>query len=66
MPGYILMGNMHCAGRQMVWRVLEEGIFLPLSNVSIRRSDNGHWWKVAFAAVNKGQILSLVEQEPRE
>ena len=63
MPAYILMGNMHCASRQMVWRVLEEGMFLPLTNVSIRQSDNSHWWKVPFAAVNKEQMLSLAEQE---
>jgi len=65
MPAYIIIGNMHCISREMTWRALdEEPMFLPLTNVSIRRSDNGHWWKVAFAAVNREQMLSLVEQEP--
>ncbi|GAI26224.1 unnamed protein product [marine sediment metagenome] len=63
MPAYILMGNMHCASGQMAWHALEEKMFLPLSNVSICRSDNSHWWKVPFAAVNREQMLSLAELE---
>jgi len=65
MPTYILLGNMHCISRQMAWRVLEEKpMFLPLTNVSIRRPDNSHWWKAPFAAVNREQIMSLIELEP--
>ncbi len=62
MPAYILMGNMHCASGQMAWHALEEKpMFLPLTNVSICRADNSHWWKVPFAAVNREQMLSLAE-----
>ncbi len=62
MPAYILLGNMHCASRQMAWHTLEEKpMFLPLTDVSICRSDNSHWWKLPFAAVNREQMLSLAE-----
>jgi len=65
MPAYILMGNMHCISREMAWHTLEQKpMFLPLTDVSIRQSDNDHWWKFPFAAVNREQMLSLVEQEP--
>ena len=62
MPAYILLGNMHCISRQMAWHTLEEKpMFLPLTNVSVCRSDNSHWWKLSFAAVNREKILSLAE-----
>jgi len=63
MPVYILMGNMHCTSRQIAWHALEEKMFLPLTDVSICRSDNSHWWKLPFAAVNREQMLSLSQQE---
>ncbi|HUV56546.1 MAG TPA: hypothetical protein VMV84_04870 [Dehalococcoidales bacterium] len=62
MPAYILLGNMHCISRQMAWHTLEEKpMFLPLTNVSVCRSGNSHWWKLSFAAVNREKILSLAE-----
>ncbi len=55
MPAYILIGNMYCASRQMAWRTLGEKPFLPVTNVSIQKSDNSHWWKLPFATVNRDQ-----------
>jgi len=64
MPAYLVIGNMHCAGRQMAWHTVEEKpMFLPLTNVNIRRSDNSHWWKASFAIVNTEQILSWQEED---
>lgn len=67
MPAYVLLGNMHCARREMIWHTLEEKpMFLSLTHVSICRSDDSHWWKLSFAAVNIEQILSLSELEPSD
>ncbi len=64
MPAYIVIGNMHCASRQMARHTLEEKpMFLPLTNVNMCRSDNSHWWKVPFATVNTEQILSWQEED---
>jgi len=64
MPAYIVIGNMHCASRQMAWHTLEgKPMFLPLTNVSMCRSDNSHWWEVSFATVNTEHILSWQEED---
>ena len=64
MPAYIVIGNLHCASRQMARHTLEEKpVFLPLTNVNIRRSNNSHWWKASFAIVNTEQILSWQEED---
>ena len=62
MPAYIIIGNMHCASKQMAWHTLEGKLmFLPLTNVRIRAYTNGIWWTAPFAAVNREQILSVQE-----
>jgi len=63
-PAYTIMGNLHCVSRGMTWHALEEKpMFMPLTNVSICQSDNSNWWRLSFAAVNRDQILSLIELE---
>ncbi|GAI90705.1 unnamed protein product, partial [marine sediment metagenome] len=67
MPAYIIIGNMHCASKQMAWHTLEEKpMFLPLTNVRIRAHTNGIWWTVSFAAVNREQMLSVQERQSIE
>ncbi|GAI08026.1 unnamed protein product, partial [marine sediment metagenome] len=66
MPLYTLTGKMHCTERRRAADVLNsEQRFIALTNVeicpSVGKSESG----VSFVAVNKGQILSLAELEPR-
>lgn len=64
MPSYVLIGSMHCASEQGVWKVLEEKLmFLPVTDVKIRSITNRIWWRALFVAVNREQILSLQEEE---
>ncbi len=64
MPFYTLSGQVHCAGSQRLKDVLNSTTrFLALTNVNIGRLSGTGEAGVSFLAVNKGQILSLEDQQ---
>jgi len=65
MPAYTILGNLHCVNRgEMRHTIEEKSMFLPLTHVSVCQSENSNWRKLPFAAVNREQMLSLIELEP--
>lgn len=59
-PNYVLLGSMHCFGVQTPHHILESNLmFLPLTDVKMRASEDEAWWEIPFVAVNREQILSV-------
>ncbi len=64
LKGYLLEGNVHCAGGQTVRDVLDENaFFLPLTDVAIIRDGHFHATR-PFVAVRKDRIVSLTLASP--
>jgi len=64
MPLYTLSGQIQCGERRRVVDVLNSELrFFALTNVEIHPLAGSSESGVGFIAVNKGQILSLAEQE---
>ncbi|MFC2062930.1 hypothetical protein ACFLS8_03185 [Chloroflexota bacterium] len=64
MPSYEVTGNLHYSERQRVSSLLQTNqTFLPLTDVRLRTTEDNDYWKVAFAAVNRNQILCLRHEE---
>ena len=62
MPLYVLTGQMLCAERKRVVDALNSDLrFLALTNVEICPLAGSSESGISFLAVNKGQILSLIE-----
>jgi hypothetical protein len=62
MPGYGITGNMYRVNHQKVEHVLlENSMFMPLTDADVTALTSGKRWGVPFLAVNKEQILSLYE-----
>ncbi|MFC2063167.1 hypothetical protein ACFLS8_04425 [Chloroflexota bacterium] len=60
MPSYEVTGNLYCCAGQAVPYLQDARLlFLPLTDVNLRTIEESNHWKVAFAAVNRSQILSL-------
>jgi len=67
MPLYTLTGQIQCTERRRIVDVLNSELrFFSLTNVEICPLAGSNESGVSFIAVNKGQILSLVEQDNRE
>ena len=64
LKGYLLEGNIHCAGGQTVRDALDEkALFLPLTDVAIVR--DGHFYATRpFVAVRKHKIISVTLADP--
>jgi len=63
---YIITGDVYRANYQHVWQVLEDmPSFLPLTSVVIFSQASKTKWEAPFVAVNKEQIISLEEPEPK-
>jgi hypothetical protein len=64
MPGYKLLGHIHCASTRRVGDVLSKSsIFMPLTEVKIRSEREDIWQTASFTALNRMHIYSLQEQE---
>ena len=63
-PGYELIGTLHCAIGQKVRQVLEEKLmFIPVTDTRIRLANKDTWLRAFFAAVNREQVLFLQHEE---
>jgi hypothetical protein len=59
---YEIKGNIYLTPSQQSHQLLEnEPLFLPVTDVEICSLTNGTHWQVPFAAVNKDQIVSMID-----
>jgi hypothetical protein len=59
---YEVKGNIYLTRSQQSYQILEnEPLFLPVTDVEIFSLTNGSHWQVPFAAVNKDQIVSMID-----
>ena len=59
---YEIKGNIYLTPSQQSWQLLEnEPMFLPVTDAEICSLANSTRWKVPFAAVNKDQIVSMLD-----
>ena len=59
---YEVKGNIYLTPSQQSWQLLEnEPLFLPMTDAEICSLSNGTHWQVPFAAVNKDQIVSMID-----
>ena len=59
---YEVKGNIYLTPSQQSWQLLDnEPLFLPMTDADIYSLTNGTHWKVPFAAVNKDQIVSMID-----
>jgi hypothetical protein len=60
---YDVSGNVYLTPGQEAWQILENGSnFLPLTHVEITSLTSGTQWTVPFVAVNKEQIISMIDE----
>jgi hypothetical protein len=59
---YEVKGNIYLTPSQQSYQLLEnEPLFLPVTDVEIYSLTNGTHWQAPFAAVNKEQIVSMID-----